>query len=63
LRRADKGHYNELIEFSKAIRGEKSTAVTVEDGVRATVCSLKILDALKSRKPQVIDLARNLKKW
>jgi predicted dehydrogenase len=61
LRRADKGHYNELIEFSKAIRGEKSTAVTVEDGVRATVCSFKILEALKSRKTEIFKVQKAFK--
>jgi len=50
LRYVDKGHYNELAEFAKALKGKKSLSVTVEDGIRATVCSLKALESLKTGK-------------
>lgn len=54
LKNIDKGHYNELVEFAKAVRGEKPLSVTVEDGIRATICSLKALESLKTQKPQMI---------
>jgi predicted dehydrogenase len=54
LRKIDKGHYNEIIDFLNTMKGEKSLSITVEDGIRATVCSLKALESLRAQKPVTI---------
>lgn len=47
LRRQDKGHYNELVEFAKIVKGEKEASFGLEEGVRVTECTLKIVKKLR----------------
>ncbi|MFH0777572.1 MAG: Gfo/Idh/MocA family oxidoreductase, partial [Candidatus Eisenbacteria bacterium] len=56
LKRQDKGHYNELVEFLGALRGEKHLSVSLEESVAATVCTLKALESLRTGTPQTITL-------
>ena len=56
LRTVDKGHFDELVEYEKALRGEETSVVTVEDGGRATMCSLKVLDSIRDKKVVEIQL-------
>ncbi|MBI4176556.1 MAG: bi-domain-containing oxidoreductase [Candidatus Aenigmarchaeota archaeon] len=51
----DKGHYNHMLNFLRAIKGEEKLAVTADDGIRATVCCLKTLESLRSSTPQKLD--------
>jgi predicted dehydrogenase/threonine dehydrogenase-like Zn-dependent dehydrogenase len=52
----DKGHAAELEHFVRALRGEEALTVTHHDGVRATICCLKVLESLKSGERAEIDL-------
>jgi len=54
LSRIEKGQFELLREYGRLLKGESqnSDLPTVVDGVRATVCSLKALDALKTGKIQ-----------
>ena len=54
-RRADKGHRAEMRHFASAVRGEQPLAITHEDGIRATVCCLKIFESVKSGEKVAID--------
>ena len=38
------------------MKGKTSLSVTVEDGIRATVCSLKALESLGNAKSQIINI-------
>lgn len=53
-RKVEKGQLELLLEFGKLLRGESDSSdlPMVLDGIRATVCSLKVLEALKSGKVQ-----------
>jgi len=55
LRRVDKGHYDELVAFMSAQKGKGPLAVTVRDGIRATVCSVAALESLRAKSPQKIE--------
>jgi len=54
LRNIEKGQFELIYEFGKFLKGESEGVdlPTVEDGVKATICSLKTIDALKSGKVQ-----------
>lgn len=54
LPRIEKGQFELLQEYGRFLRGESKNRdlPTVLDGIRATVCSLKALDALKTGKVQ-----------
>lgn len=54
LPRVEKGQFELLQEYGRFLRGESKgrDLPTVLDGIRATVCSLKALDALKTGKVQ-----------
>lgn len=53
LRTIEKGQFNLIDEYAKLLRGEKSSGnlPSLEDGINATVCSLMVLDALKTGRP------------
>jgi len=55
-RRGDKGHHAELAHFAQALRGKESLAVTHYDGIRATVCCLKIFESVKTGERVAIEL-------
>jgi predicted dehydrogenase len=57
LKRIEKGQFGLINEFGKFLKGESRNTdlPSVDDGVKATVCSLKVLDALKTGKVQVWD--------
>ena len=57
LKRIEKGLFELINESGKLLKGASiSTDLpSVEDGVKATICSLKVLDALKSGKVQAWD--------
>jgi len=54
LSQIDKGHFELLREYGRLLRGESNNKdlPTVLDGVRATVCSLQALEALKTGQVQ-----------
>ena len=54
LLRIEKGQFELLQEYGRLLRGESQSKdlPTVLDGIRATVCSLKALDALKTGEVQ-----------
>ena len=54
-RRADKGHNAEFQHFAGAVVGRHPLEVTHHDGIRGTVCSLKIFDSVKAGGPVAID--------
>ena len=47
LKRNDKGHYNELVEFLKLVRGQPSNCLTFEDALAATNISFRIGDMIR----------------
>ena len=57
LKRIEKGQFELINEYGKLLKGENRNIdlPSVEDGVKATICSLKVLDALKSGKVQECD--------
>lgn len=57
LKKIDKGHFEIIDQFGKIILGDtlNKDIPTVEDGIKATICSLKIMDSLKSGKIQKWD--------
>lgn len=57
LKRIEKGQFELISEYGKLLKGESRNIdlPSVEDGVKATVCSLKVLDALKTGKVQKWD--------
>ena len=54
LSRIEKGHFELLQEYGRFLIGKSKGAdlPTAEDGVRATICSLRVLDALRTGKAQ-----------
>jgi predicted dehydrogenase len=46
LIRQDKGHFNELVEFAKIIRGEQAQTVSLEDCIKATKLSFDVAKKL-----------------
>jgi predicted dehydrogenase len=50
----DKGHYNELLEFAKKVRGENSVLADVNDSLSATLLSFSALESAGKRK--VLDI-------
>jgi len=54
LKTIQKGQFNLISEYAELLRGKESSydLPSVEDGINATVCSLKTLDSLKTGKPQ-----------
>jgi len=57
LKRIEKGQFELINEYGKFLIGESRNIdlPSVVDGVKATVCSLKVLDALKTGKVQKWD--------
>jgi len=57
LKKIEKGQLGLISEYGKLLKGEKSDVnlPSVNDGVKATICSLKTLDALKTGNPQKLD--------
>jgi predicted dehydrogenase/threonine dehydrogenase-like Zn-dependent dehydrogenase len=57
LKRIEKGQFELINEYGKLLKGEGGNIdlPSVADGVKATVCSLKVLDALKTGKVQKWD--------
>jgi predicted dehydrogenase len=51
LPQVDKGHYNELDHFAHCIRENLPLGVSAVDAARATICSLKAIESIKSGKP------------
>ena len=47
LQKQDKGFINEMTEFQRKIRGQPSNSVSVIDGVKSTLCTLKILESIE----------------
>ena len=59
-KKADKGHIAELQHFSKAIRGREPLQLTHIEGIRATICCLKIFESAKKGEPVDIDMGEYL---
>ena len=57
LPRIEKGHFELLQEYGKFLMGEIKglDLPTVQDGIKAAVCSLKVLDVLKTGRVQQFD--------
>jgi predicted dehydrogenase/threonine dehydrogenase-like Zn-dependent dehydrogenase len=47
-RSGDKGHAQLLRHFCDAVRGKTKLEITAEDGLRATLCSLKALESIRT---------------
>ena len=43
----DKGHYQELLELKKALRGEKNNLLTKEEAILTTEITFQIMEKLK----------------
>jgi hypothetical protein len=53
LAKIEKGQLELLKNFGEMLKGGSSTDLpTVIDGVKATVCALKVIEALRTAKPQ-----------
>lgn len=54
LSKIEKGQFELLQEYGRFLKGENKgiDLPTVQDGIKATICSLKVLDALKTGKTQ-----------
>ncbi len=57
LLKIEKGQFELLQEYGRFLKGESKgiDLPTVQDGIKATICSLKVLDASKTGKPQAFD--------
>jgi len=55
-RRGDKGHDAEMRHFARAILGKEPADITQIDGIRATVCCLKIFESVNTRQRMEIDM-------
>jgi len=55
-RRGDKGHEAEMQHFARAILGRQPPEITRYDGIRGTVCCLKIFDSVKTGGRVDIDM-------
>jgi predicted dehydrogenase/threonine dehydrogenase-like Zn-dependent dehydrogenase len=56
-RSGDKGHGAELEHFARALLGSAPLEVTHHDGIRATVCCLRLFESIQLRAAVEIDLA------
>ena len=56
-KKMDKGHKAELHHFSNAIRGKEPLKITHREGIRGTVCCLKIFESAKTGEPVDIDMS------
>ncbi len=56
----DKGHYNQLVEFLKKLKGQESNLLSIEEGIKATICSLKAVESIKTGKNIKINWKRFL---
>ncbi len=56
-KKIDKGHIAELTHFSNAIRGKEPLTLTHREGIRATVCCLKIFESAKTGEPVDINMS------
>jgi len=54
-RRGDKGHNAEMQHFTDAILGRARPEITYVEGIRATICCLKIFESVKTGEPVEID--------
>ena len=52
----DKGHFIQMREWGKDIEGQATGSIKLEDGIRATICTFKVFDSLKSGTWVPIDL-------
>lgn len=50
----DKGHYMEIEEFAESIRAGRPAPANEVDAARATVCSLKAIESIKTGQPMPI---------
>ena len=46
LKKKDKGHYNQLVEFSNMVKGRSSSCLTFSEAVKATDITLKVVDII-----------------
>ena len=55
LKRIEKGQFELIKEYGKLVKDERRNIdlPSVVDGIEATICSLKVLDALKTGKVQM----------
>ena len=53
---AEKGYGAQMHDFVAAIRGGRAPAVTVVDGIRATIACLELMESCRTLEPQQIDL-------
>jgi hypothetical protein len=56
-KRIEKGQFELINRYGQLLKGESRNTdlPSVDDGVKATICSLKVLDALKTGKVQAWD--------
>jgi len=57
---AEKGYAAQMQNFFNAIQHGRPSAVTFQDGARATIGCLRMLEAARTRQPCAIDLAAAL---
>jgi predicted dehydrogenase len=55
-RRIDKGHAAELQHFADALHGRVAPLIGYEDGIRATLSCLKLIESARQNAPCTIDL-------
>ena len=57
LKRVEKGQFELINGYGQLLKGQSRNTdlPSVDDGVKATICSLKVLDALKTGKVQEWD--------
>jgi len=53
---AEKGYDEQMRDFVTAIRNGSAPAVTVVDGIRATIGCIKLMESCRTLEPQTIDL-------
>lgn len=56
-RRGDKGHDAEMAHFASAVKGETPPLLTYRDGLRGTVCCLKLFESVKTKQRVEIDMS------
>lgn len=57
----DKGHLSEFRSFISAIIQGEPSPISMEDQILTTMTSFKVLDAIKTREPQHIDISEAFK--
>lgn len=56
-RRGDKGHDAEMKHFAAAALGKETPQITHLDGIRGTICCLKLYDSVKTKRRVEIDMS------